>query len=128
MKKLLISFAAAGILAGCSVDDDSEIGQEGPPETEVKTEENPVTTDYLQERFYEGLDYDAYAVEVQSWVDKGQATIADTVEPEGKKNVSADIIQVADGFLAVANDGKEITFIKPFASPEEAKKYLNENL
>ncbi|MBT2640886.1 hypothetical protein J7I80_01435 [Bacillus sp. ISL-41] len=127
MKKLLISLAAAGILAGCSADD-SEIGQEGPPETEVKTDEDPVTTDYLQERFYEGMDYDAYAVEVQSWVDKGQATIADTVEPEGQKNVSADIIQVADGFLAVANDGKEVTFIKPFASPEEAKEYLNENL
>lgn len=74
------------------------------------------------------MDYDAYAVEVQSWVDKGQATVADTVEPDGQNNVTADIIQVADGFLAVANDGKEVTFIKPFASPEEAKEYLNENL
>ncbi|GAM16064.1 hypothetical protein [Mesobacillus selenatarsenatis] len=127
MKKLLISLAAAGILAGCSVDD-SEIGQEGPPETEVKTEEDPVTTDYLQERFYEGMDYDAYAVEVQTWVDKGQATIADTVKIEGQENASADIIQVADGFLAVANDSKQITLIKPFASPEEAKEYLNKNL
>lgn len=127
MKKLLISLAAAGILAGCSADD-SEIGEEGPPETEVKTEEDPVTTDYLQERFTKGMDYEAYAVEVQTWVDKGQATISDTVEIEGKENVSADIIQVSDGFLAVANDSKEITFVKPFASPEEAKEYLNENL
>lgn len=127
MKKLLISLAAAGILAGCSADD-SEIGQEGPPETEVKTEEDPVTTDYLQERFYKGMDYDAYAVEVQSWVDKGQATIADTVKLEGQENVSADIIQVADGFLAVANDSKQITLVKPFASPEDAKEYLNESL
>jgi hypothetical protein len=127
MKKLLISLAAAGILAGCSADD-SEVGQEGPPETEVKTEEDPVTTDYLQERFYEGMDYDAYAVEVQTWVDKGQATIADTVKIEGQENVSADIIQVADGFLAVANDSKQITLVKPFASPEDAEKYLNENL
>ena len=127
MKKLLISLTAAGILAGCSAGD-SENGQEGPPETEVKTEEDPVTTDYLQERFYEGMDYDAYAVEVQTWVDKGQATISDTVKIDGQKNVSADIIQVADGFLAVANDSKEITFIKPFASPEDAKEYLEKNL
>jgi hypothetical protein len=127
MKKLLISLAAAGILAGCSADD-SEVGQEGPPETEVKTEEDPVTTDYLQERFDEGMDYDAYAVEIQTWVDKGQATIADTVKIEGQENVSADIIQVADGFLAVANDSKQITLVKPFASPEDAKDYLNENL
>ncbi|MBT2685070.1 hypothetical protein [Bacillus sp. ISL-37] len=127
MKKLLISLAAAGILAGCSADD-SEVGQEGPPETEVKTEEDPVTTDYLQERFDEGMDYDAYAVEIQTWVDKGQATIADTVKIEGQENVSADIIQVADGFLAVANDSKQITLVKPFASPEDAKEYLNENL
>lgn len=127
MKKLLISLAAAGILAGCSADD-SEIGQEGPPDTEVKTEEDPVTTDYLQERFYEGMDYDAYAVEIQTWVDKGQATISDTIKVEGQENVSADIIQVADGFLAVANDSKQITLIKPFASPEDAKEYLNENL
>lgn len=127
MKKLLISLAAAGILAGCSADD-SEIGQEGPPDTEVKTEEDPVTTDYLQERFYEGMDYDAYAVEIQTWVDKGQATISDTIKVEGQENVSADIIQVADGFLAVANDSKQITLIKPFASPEDAKEYLNKNL
>ncbi|MEW8969615.1 hypothetical protein [Mesobacillus jeotgali] len=127
MKKLLISLAAAGILAGCSADD-SEVGQEGPPETEVKTEEDPVTTDYLQERFYEGMDYDAYAVEVQTWVDKGQATISDTVKIDGQEEVSADIIQVADGFLAVANDSKQITLVKPFASPEDAKQYLNENL
>ncbi|MCM3573646.1 MULTISPECIES: hypothetical protein [Mesobacillus] len=127
MKKLFISLAAAGILAGCSADD-SEIGQEGPPETEVKTEENPVTTDYLQERFDEGMDYDAYAVEIQTWVDKGQATISDTVKIDGQENASADIIQVADGFLAVANDSKQITLVKPFASPEDAKEYLNENL
>lgn len=127
MKKLFISLTAAGILAGCSADD-SEIGQESPPETEVKTEENPVTTDYLQERFDEGMDYDAYAVEIQTWVDKGQATISDTVKIDGQENASADIIQVADGFLAVANDSKQITLVKPFASPEDAKEYLNENL
>jgi hypothetical protein len=127
MRKLLISLAAAGILAGCSADD-SEVGQEGPPETEVKTEEDPVTTEYLQERFFEGMDYDAYAVEIQTWVDKGQATISDTVKIDGQENVSADIIQVADGFLAVANDSKQVTLVKPFASPEDAKNYLNENL
>jgi hypothetical protein len=127
MKKLLISLAAAGILAGCSAEE-NEVGQDGPPETEVKTEENPVTTDYLQERFEVGMNYDAYAVEIQTWVDKGQATISDTVKIDGQENSSADIIQVADGFLAVANDSKQITFVKPFASPEDAKQYLNENL
>ena len=127
MKKLLISLAAAGILAGCSADD-SEIGQEGPPDSEVKTEEDPVTTEYLQDRFYEGMDYDAYAVEIQSWVEKGQATVADSVEIEGKENGTADIIQVADGFLAVANDGSKITLVKAFPSPEKAKEYLSDNL
>lgn len=127
MKKLLISLAAAGILAGCSADD-SEMGQEGPPDTEVKTEEISVTTDYLQDRFYEGMDYAAYAVEIQAWVEKGEATISDSVEIEGKVNGSADIIQVADGFLAVANDGNKITLVKTFPSPEKAKEYLNNNL
>lgn len=124
MKKLLISVAAVGMLASCS----GQGEESGPPETEVKTEEDPVTTEYLQERFTKGMPVDAYAVEIQTWVDKGQADIQGTVKPAGKENVSADIIQVANGFLAVANDGKKITFVKPFASPEEAEKYLHENL
>jgi hypothetical protein len=127
MKKILFSIAAVGMLAGCG-SDGNDAGQEGPPETEVKTEENPVTVDYLQERFTEGMAVDAYAVEIQTWVDKGQAEIQETVKPPGQENLSADIIQVADGFLAVAYDSKQITFVKPFASPEEAKKYIEENL
>ncbi|MEH7441225.1 hypothetical protein V7201_02725 [Bacillus sp. JJ1122] len=124
MKKLLISLAAVGMLASCSAQGD----ESGPPETEVRTDEEPVTTQYLQERFTKGMDVEAYAVEIQTWVDKGQAEIKDTVKPAGKENVSADIIQVSNGFLAVANDGTKITFVKPFASPDEAEKYLKENL
>lgn len=127
MKKLLISLMAVGLLAGCSSEENDTV-QESPPETEERTEENPVTLDYLQERVQEGMDYDTYSVEIQAWVDKGQAEVQDSIEPEGTTNVSADIIQVSDGFLAVANDGKEITEVKPFASPEKAKAYINENL
>jgi hypothetical protein len=124
MKKFLISIAAAGMLAGCS----GQGEESGPPETEVKNEDNPVTTEYLQQRFTKGMDVDAYAVEIQTWVDKGQAEIVGTVRPAEQKNVQADIIQVSNGFLAVANDGKEITFVKPFASPEDAEKYIHENM
>lgn len=124
MKKFLISVAAVGMLAGCS----GQGEESGPPETEVKTDENPVTTDYLQERFTKGMPAEAYAVEIQTWVDKGQAEIVSTVKPAETKSIQADIIQVSNGFLAVANDGKKITFVKAFASPEDAEKYLHENL
>ena len=134
MKKILISLAAIGMLASCSQEDsetaeeEMETVQETPPETEQKTEEDPVTLEYLQTRIQEGMDYDTYSVEIQAWVDKGQAEVQDSIEPAGNANVSADIIQVTDGFLAVANNGKEITEVKPFASPEEAKAYINEYL
>lgn len=134
MKKILISLAAVGMLASCSQEDsetakeDIETVEEMPPETEQKTEEDPVTIEYLQTRIQEGMDYDTYSVEIQAWVDKGQAEVQDSIEPEGTTNESADIIQVADGFLAVATDGKEITEVKPFDSPEEAKEYINENI
>jgi hypothetical protein len=124
MKKFLISIAAVGMLAGCS----GQGEQSGPPEKEEQNEEITVTTDYLQQRFTKGLDVDSYAVEIQTWVDKGQAEIVNTVRPAKQKNVQADIIQVSNGFLAVVTDGKEITFVKPFASPEDAEKYLHENL
>lgn len=124
MRKLLLSIAAVGMLAGCGEDDIAS----SQPETEKKTVENPVTVDYLQDRIREGMDYDAYAVEIQSWAEKGQADIQGTVEAEGNPEVSGDIIQVSDGFLAVATDGKEITEVKSFPTPEEAKTYLNENL
>lgn len=130
MKKILISFVAIGMLASCS-QEDSETAKEDietVEETEQKTEEDPVTLEYLQTRIQEGMDYDTYSVEIQAWVDKGQAKVQDSIEPEGITNESADIIQVADGFLAVATDGKEITDVKPFASPEEAKEYINENI
>lgn len=125
MKKFLISIATIGMLAGCG----GQGEESGPPDTEeVKNEQDPVTTDYLQQRFTKGLDVEAYAVEIQTWVDKGQAEIVGTVRPADQKHVQADIIQVSNGFLAVANDGKEITFVKPFASPEDAEKYIHENM
>jgi hypothetical protein len=124
MKKILISIAAVGMLAGCS----GQGEESGPPEAEVKTDENPVTTDYLQERFTKGMPAEAYAVEIQTWVDKGQAVIVSAVKPAESKSIQADIIQVSNGFLAVANDGKKLTFVKAFASPEDAEKYLHEHL
>ncbi|WP_210364063.1 hypothetical protein [Bacillus sp. REN3] len=126
MRKALIPLAVIGTLMSCGQDGSKP--SEDKPKTEVKDEKDPVTVEYLQDRFYKGMDYDAYSVEIKTWVDKGQADIQETVKPAGNGNVSADIIQVADGFLAVVNDSKEITEIKTFPTPEEAKSYLEKNM
>ena len=44
MKKLLISLTAVGLLAGCGSEEKDTV-QDSPPETEERTEEDPVTLD-----------------------------------------------------------------------------------
>lgn len=48
----------------------------------------------------------------------------DTVIIEEEDTSSADILQLADGFLGVAYDEKEVTEVKMFQSAENAKEYF----
>ncbi|WP_248347372.1 hypothetical protein [Bacillus sp. 22-7] len=70
------------------------------------------------------MNIDTYSAEVQSWAEKGQLEMEETVVVEDEKTSSADILQLADGFLGVAYDEKEVTEVKMFQSAEHAKEYF----
>ncbi|PLR80831.1 hypothetical protein CVD25_07945 [Bacillus canaveralius] len=98
---------------------------ENPTATNTKGEAEPLTLNELESRITVNMNYDTYAAEIQSWAEQGQASIKETVQlPEDKEGSTADIIQVADGFMGVANNGQKITDVKIFMSVDEAIDYF----
>ncbi|URM31239.1 hypothetical protein LLY41_12400 [Cytobacillus firmus] len=98
--------------------------QEYNEATNTEGEKKPLSIAELDERIDEGMNIDTYSAEVQSWAEKGQLEMEETVVVEDENTSSADILQLADGFLGVAYDEKEVTEVKMFQSAEHAKKYF----
>ncbi|PLR75449.1 hypothetical protein CU633_21035 [Bacillus sp. V3-13] len=134
MHKFFILAGIAFLLTGCG----GEAGEKPEPSKPVESEEGetptgtntrgeaePLTLNELESRITVNMNYDTYAAEVQSWAEQGQASIKETVQlTEDNEGSTADIIQVADGFMGVANDGQKITDIKIFMSVDEAVEYF----
>lgn len=98
--------------------------QEYNEATNTEGEKKPLSIAELDDRIDEGMNIDTYSAEVQSWAEKGQLEMEETVVVEDEKTSSADILQLADGFLGVAYDEKEVTEVKMFQSAEHAKEYF----
>ncbi|WP_026584816.1 hypothetical protein [Bacillus sp. J33] len=136
MRIWVYAISAAILLAGCSADEEKNTASEEEAGTEenksedynkatnTEGEEKPLSVAELEGRIEEGMNIDAYSAEVQSWAEKGQLEMEDTVIIDEEDTSSADILQLADGFLGVAYDEKEVTEVKMFQSAENAKEYF----
>ncbi|MBT2688759.1 hypothetical protein J7I93_11245 [Bacillus sp. ISL-47] len=135
MRKLVYAFSAAILLTACGADEEANnTSEEASMEdhnsedhnkpTNTEGEEKPLSVAELDDRIDEGMNIDTYSAEVQSWAEKGQLEMEETVMIEEEEPSSADILQLADGFLGVAYDEKEVTEVKMFQSVENAKEYF----
>lgn len=135
MRKLVYAFSAMMLLTACGADEETDNASEKVNVEEKNREENntlegqkgaekPLSVAELDDRIDEGMNIDTYSAEVQSWAEKGQLEMEETVIVDEENTSSADILQLADGFLGVAYDEKEITEVKMFQSVENAKEYF----
>ncbi|PAE26255.1 hypothetical protein [Bacillus sp. 7894-2] len=132
MHKSMLAFTACMMLTACSAGEENKdeaakkdnSSQEYNEATNTEGEKKPLSIAELDERIDEGMNIDTYSAEVQSWAEKGQLEMEETVVVEDENTSSADILQLADGFLGVAYDEKEVTEVKMFQSAEHAKEYF----
>ncbi|MCS0789463.1 hypothetical protein NX021_15025 [Cytobacillus firmus] len=132
MRKWMLAFTACILMTACSAEEenkkeaknDSTNSQEYNEAVNTEGEEKPLSVAELDDRIDEGMNIDTYSAEVQSWAEKGQLEMEETVTVEDENTSSADILQLADGFLGVAYDEKEVTEVKMFQSVEHAKEYF----
>lgn len=135
MRKLVYAFSAVMLLTACGADEETDNASEKVNVEEKNSEENntlegqkgaekPLSVAELDDRIDEGMNIDTYSAEIQSWAEKGQLEMEETVIVDEENTSSADILQLADGFLGVAYDEKEVTEVKMFQSAENAKEYF----
>lgn len=132
MRKWMLAFTACILMTACSAEEENKEGakndstnsQEYNDAVNTEGEEKPLSVAELDDRIDEGMNIDTYSAEVQSWAEKGQLEMEETVTVEDENTSSADILQLADGFLGVAYDEKEVTKVKMFQSVEHAKEYF----
>ncbi|PWW31808.1 hypothetical protein DFO73_10162 [Cytobacillus oceanisediminis] len=135
MRKLVYAFSAVMLLTACGADEETDNASEEVNVEEKNSEENntlegqkgaekPLSVAELDDRIDEGMNIDTYSAEIQSWAEKGQLEMEETVIVDEENTSSADILQLADGFLGVAYDEKEVTEVKMFQSAENAKEYF----
>ncbi|MEK3854547.1 hypothetical protein [Cytobacillus sp. FSL H8-0458] len=132
MHKWMLTFTACMMLTACSAGEEKKeeaaekenSSQEYNEATNTEGEKKPLSIAELDDRIDEGMNIDTYSAEVQSWAEKGQLEMEETVVVEDENTSSADILQLADGFLGVAYDEKEVTEVKMFQSAEHAKEYF----
>ncbi|MGA5688609.1 hypothetical protein [Cytobacillus pseudoceanisediminis] len=132
MRKWMLAFTACILMTACSAEEENKKeakndltnSQEYNEAVNTEGEEKPLSVAELDDRIDEGMNIDTYSAEVQSWAEKGQLEMEETVTVEDENTSSADILQLADGFLGVAYDEKEVTEVKMFQSVEHAKEYF----
>lgn len=132
MRKWMLAFTACILMTACNTEEknkeeaenNSTNSQEYNEARNTEGEEKPLSVAELDDRIDEGMNIDTYSAEVQSWAEKGQLEMEETVIVEDENTSSADILQLADGFLGVAYDEKEVTEVKMFQTVEHAKEYF----
>jgi hemolysin activation/secretion protein len=138
MKKLLIAgnlFFALSILGACGSEDaepednttsdtaemsDQQETQKDEPAAELFGSEK------LQERIQKGMDLDSYSAELTAMEEKGETALVKKYNLTGNEEIKAQVLQSADGFVAVETDGLEVTDVSNFKSMQEVEDHLNE--
>lgn len=125
--------AAGMLLVGCGTADNEPAEETeqagGATETEevVEVEETGyLTAEEFQERAHEGKTYSSYAAELLLWGSAQEIRYIDTIDTEKEEYgaYKVDIIQVEDGFVAIAFDGEELTGSWLFDSVDEIKEEI----
>ncbi|MFV8830013.1 hypothetical protein [Alkalihalobacterium sp. APHAB7] len=133
MKKFFMVMAAGMLLVGCGTADNepAEETEQAGGATETEEVVEVVETGYLtaeefQERAHEGKTYSSYAAELLLWGSAQEIRYIDTIDTEKEEYgaYKVDIIQVEDGFVAIAFDGEELTGSWLFDSVDEIKEEI----
>ncbi|WP_216831463.1 hypothetical protein [Alkalihalobacterium elongatum] len=133
MKKFLMVMAAGMLLVGCGTADTEPLEETeqagGATETEEVAEVEEVgylTADEFKERAHEGKTYSSYAAELLLWGSAQEIRYIDTIDTDKEEYgaYKVDIIQVEDGYVAVAFDGEELTGTWLFDTVDELKEEI----
>jgi hypothetical protein len=139
MKKRLIAgnlFFALSILGACGSEEDepeenttsdtAEMSdQQGSQEIDEPAAEL-LSSEKLQERIQKGMDLDSYSAELTAMEEKGETTLVKKYNLSGNEEIKAQVLQSADGFVAVETDGLEVTDVSNFKSMQVVEDHLNE--
>ncbi|MGG3913359.1 hypothetical protein [Rossellomorea vietnamensis] len=139
MKKLLIAgnlFFALTILGACGSEEaepeenSSNDTAEMSDQQETQEKEEPAAelfgSEKLQERIQKGMDLDSYSAELTAMEEKGETTLVKKYNLTGNEEIKAQVLQSADGFVAVETDGQEVTDVSSFKTMQEVEDHLNE--
>ncbi len=124
MKKILALTSIIFLLAACGSNEESENSNNNDPNAPPEVDTSPVKLEDLETMLHPGTNMETYGLEVQALSDRGRIAVEERVELNDENSAHADIIAAEDGFLAVVNDGSEITESKGFNTVEEAREYL----
>ncbi|MCM3244073.1 hypothetical protein M3598_15075 [Cytobacillus oceanisediminis] len=90
MRKWMLVFTACILMTACSAEEENKEGakndstnsQEYNEAVNTEGEEKPLSVAELDDRIDEGMNIDTYSAEVQSWAEKGQLEMEETVTVE----------------------------------------------
>ncbi|PFA69778.1 hypothetical protein CN378_03150 [Bacillus sp. AFS015802] len=139
MKKLLIAgnlFFALSILGACGSEeaepeentsgDTAEMSDQQDSKEMDEPAAEPLDSEKLQERIQKGMDLDSYSAELTAMEEKGETIVVKKYNLTGNEEIKAQILQSADGFVAVETDGLEVTDVSYFKTMQEVEDHLNE--
>lgn len=139
MKKLLIAgnlFFALSILGACGSEEAEPEENTSGDTAEMSDQQDSQEVDEpaaelfgsekLQERIQKGMDLDSYSAELTAMEEKGETTLVKKYNLTGNEEIKAQILQSADGFVAVETDGLEVTDVSSHKSIQEVEDHLNE--
>ncbi|KKK36775.1 hypothetical protein WQ57_17600 [Mesobacillus campisalis] len=126
MKKILLPIMSAVLLAACSGQENTDTANPEEASAPPEFETDGMTLKQLEETLHPGTDLDTYGMEVQALVQQGRINIQEKVQLSDDGKSHADIIAAKDGFLAVVNDGNQVTHTEKFDTADAARTYLDQ--
>jgi hypothetical protein len=125
VKKILFSLTSALVLAACSGQETTDTANPEDASAPPEFETDGMTLEQLETTVRPGTDLDTYGIEVQALVQQGRINIQEKVQLSDDGSSHADILAAKDGFLAVVNDGNQVTDTESFDTADAARTYLD---
>jgi hypothetical protein len=125
VKKILLSLTSAVLLAACSDQENTDTANPEDASAPPEFETDGMTLEQLETTVHPGTDLDTYGMEIQALVQQGRINIQEKVQLSDDGSSHADILAAKDGFLAVVNDGNQVTDTEKFDTADAARTYLD---